>query len=105
MRRRRHYDVKDVLEEEYRRQLRQLSEELVRVTAQRDELRRVMGDVRRYTREEVNRATTDAIQRVVEKLNTDARLRPPRDTGHLLPSGPVHLAAHLQDPGDPSHTG
>lgn len=69
--------------------------ELDRVTGQRDELRRLAGDLRRYAREEADRALQDITRRI--------RTAPPARSEKI--GGPVHMAAHLNDPGDPSHTG
>lgn len=81
--------------------------ELERVAGQRDELRRVLGDVRSYARQEAERAVADNLSR------RDARLalekRPPwalarDDTAlsarpQMRPT--VALAAHLSDPVPP----
>lgn len=77
-------------------ELHQARRDLERVTAQRDELRRVIGNVRSYAHQEAERAVADNLQRrgatEPHPESWEAMVPHPR----MRPT--VALAAHLSDP-------
>lgn len=79
--------------------------ELERVTGQRDELRKVMGDVRNYAHQEVERAVAARMPFTTPDAAVSEMLRRAAATSRVLEGEPmrptVALAAHLNDPDPP----
>lgn len=72
--------------------------DLERVTAQRDELRRVIGDLRSYARQEAERAVVDNLERRGSVIRWEG---PAEEMVRPKMRPTVALAAHLRDPEPP----